>query len=197
MRFLFFLLLPLIACSSSNPQWMTEEIKESQKCTQIAGRIRTIFIEKMLKEKHLVAVGTGSNGIDKLECLSVTFQTFRKYDTQQARELLVDCVEQFKTIINQHEEIEQYSRDFPYTDKNIDIDVLFLDENKMFERGRFVSPPYIAVAAAKEGKLTYCIDLNDCLKRIYEETYEEALAALNRKSFASIPLLLTSKDSAD
>jgi hypothetical protein len=134
----------------------------------------------MKKEKQLYAIGMGGGGIGKpgiLRMLSITFQNYDKMDISRARSLLVYSVEEFLKEINAKDELKPYLTETPFTSKNVDIAIHFVNKKSRNLR----NPPFLAVARAKEGKLDYIVDSNETLEWIKEETYDEALEILRQE----------------
>ena len=67
--------------------------------------------------------------------LGILFQVKRKLSIEQAREILVDCVQEFLTEINSNEEIRPYLENFPFTSKNIHIALLTFAEDAFLQFG--------------------------------------------------------------
>lgn len=165
------LLLVIFEYGCDEKHKITPEEEEWSRCDLIANRITYNFSIKMYETEGLINTGTGGGGPGKLRMLSVSFDCYQKMDISQARKLLLECVDEFLAEINKTPEIAPYSREFPYTFKNVNIDILFIDK----ETRNFLSPPSIAAAGIKEGVLDYSIHQDERLKFIKFETYEEAL----------------------
>ena len=160
-----------------------EEFIEMEKADQVPSFITKIFSKKMYAEKGLVTIGTGggaAKGSSKgLTTLSVTMHCYQKVNIQQARNLLLECVDEYVIEINKHKEFKQYAYSFPFDVKNIEISLLFVDKMKQ----DCYLPPYIATAHADERELSYCLspDSDGPLQRVLTETYEEACALVRGK----------------
>ena len=110
--------------------------------------------------------------------LRLVFQYRHIVDIDQARELLIACVDTFTSAINADIRIHPYLANYPFKPKNIDIMIVL--RNPDGSRG----PPgtFILIHAA-EGKFQYNIDDPETtrMKTIYEETYEEAVLKIGEK----------------
>jgi hypothetical protein len=93
-----------------------------------------------------------------------------------ARELLVNVVEEYLSEINADERIRPYLHNYPFTDKNLEIEIVFRNPD-----GSKVASGKINVASADEGKIFYYVDYPEkhTLKILYEETYEQAIQAIS------------------
>jgi len=108
--------------------------------------------------------------------MMIGFNYYHVVDVNAARRLLVDSVEEYLSAINASEEVRPYLHEYPFTAQNVEIDIYFYGPDR-----HKVPAGEIMIAAAKRGKLTYYIDVPEKydLKAIYEETYEDALKAVN------------------
>jgi hypothetical protein len=152
----------------------TPERKKTDYCELIENRATIAFVEKMKRKKGLIGIGIGggSAGPGKgAKMLSVTFECYQKVDIAQARMLLLECVQEFLAEINSKQELESCLIVFPFTYKNINISILFI--NKSAES--FFQPPSIAATSADEGQMDYFIARDDVLTSTREEPYEESL----------------------
>ena len=180
------ILFKIISCSllcaflTTEAQISSQELIEMEKADQVADHITKIFSKKMYAEKGLVTIGIGggpAKGSGKgLRMLSVTMQCYQKCDIQQARKLLLECVDEYMKEINKHEEFKKHAHVFPFGSKNVSISILFTDKATQ----EFCPPPNIAVADALEGEFSYgtCPDPEGLLQTVGEETYEEACLLL-------------------
>ena len=109
--------------------------------------------------------------MDDIKLMSMGFNYYKVIDIDEARRLLVYCAEEYLTAINGDEKVRPYLHNYPFTAKNIEIDIYFYKPN-----GSDVAPNEISIAGANEGRVTYSIDdlEKHTLIRIRRETYEEA-----------------------
>ena len=113
-----------------------------------------------------------------IQMMMMGFNYYHVVDVNAARHLLVDSVEEYLSAINANEELRPYLHDYPFTAKNIKISIYF------YSPDRYKVPTgEIMIAAANEGQLVYYIDEPEKydLKAIHEETYEDALKAVDSK----------------
>jgi hypothetical protein len=118
--------------------------------------------------------GSGMNGI-KMKAISLT-SAEGPFFIEQARELVVYCAEVFLKEINNSEEIRPYLCNYPFTAKNIEVDVFCHDKDD-----QIVSPPFITCVSVNQGAIEYYIK-NPKLQVIYKESYEKALKMLTKEA---------------
>ena len=161
-----------------------EELQKWEDCEKVTNHLTQNFIKKMYSQKSLVAIGTGGGSSyleNGLRMLSVEFEIYQKSDIQQARMLLIECVEAYLEQINKTIEFKQYASSFPFDFKNISIGIYFTDKKSR----KLETPPSLAVASADEGKLRYSIDPDPKgpLKTIRKETYQEAYSLARLRNY--------------
>ena len=160
------MILFFLFCAFLNVQAQTtsKELIEMETADRVANHITKIFSKKMYAEKGLVTIGVGGGAVKG---------SGKGLRIQQARKLLLECVNEYVAEINKHEEFKKYAHPFPFDFKNVSISILFTDKTT----GMFYSPPRIATADALEGEFSYgtAPDPEGLLETVGEETYTEAL----------------------
>ncbi len=166
--FLFGVLATMFSCSSFEPP--------KANYGKIANAITAKTAKKLENEKGLIPVGTGGQMMNDIQMMMIGFNYYHVVDIDTARHLLVDSVEEYLSDINASEEVRPYLHEYPFTAQNVEIDIYFYSSDR-----HKVLTGEIMIAAAKRGKLTYYIDVPEKydLKAIHEETYEDALKAVN------------------
>ncbi len=100
-----------------------------------------------------------------------TFYSFEKANLQQARKVLINCIENLLNEINNNKEISSYLYSAPFTYKNLDLGIFFFNK-----KGKPRNENYIYTCAIDEDKIYYKTAYpNGTFARIHEETYEESL----------------------
>ena len=100
-------------------------------------------------------------------------------DIEEARELILNCLQEFLYEANSNMEFRPFMKVYPFTEKNISIAIFNLDEE-----GRELHFPYINVISADDGIISYKYlgpTVMDPYAKIVKESYEEALR-LSEKS---------------
>lgn len=97
-----------------------------------------------------------------------------------ARELIINCLNDYLFAINNNEELKSYLKIYPFTPKNIDMTILNSDFN-----GEDIHHPYIRIILTSEGKIKYLTydnaENNLRYKSKKNESYDEAIAILSRQ----------------
>lgn len=142
----------------------------------IYGVINTVG--KSLSAKHQMRqIGTGLGGMDKLWLVSLVFEKQDLHMTEQeARRLMVSCVDEFIEAVNTNQELRPLLKVYPFTAENISLAI----HNVSSER-RDPAHPFIATVSASRGKMMYLTRNKEQPIR-YEsekqETFAEAVAIL-------------------
>lgn len=102
-----------------------------------------------------------------------------KLTKNEARRIIIDCVNKFIQSINQDKKIQSQLKDYPITVKNVSLIIVNYDKNK-----NDVFHPYINGISFNNGEIIYTTrDPNNKYKFVSEEieTYEEALSIVKKK----------------
>ena len=141
---------------------------------KIADNITHNTALKLRKEKDLIPIGSGGRMMDDIKKMMLAFHYYKQVDIPTARRLLVYCVDEYLSDINTNEEVRPYLHNYPFTTKNIEIELYFYKEDR-----RDVPLGQILAAVANEGRVSFYIHNKEGrLTTIHEETYEEAVRAI-------------------
>jgi hypothetical protein len=137
---------------------------------------------KQLAKKHGMRVSGEGAGMPSrvINLLILSFRINGSLTQDEARKLLVECVEEFLQIANSDEKIRPYMKNFPFTSENIDLAIFIYDKN-----GKDVFHPNLEVVALEYGKLVYrTIDKENrfTYKSKFSESYQEALKIVQGQS---------------
>lgn len=144
----------------------------------MAREIRSVVGNKLAKKHKMDVIGVSGGMMGSVYIIGLRFQIHHPMDRNEARERIVDCVEEMLAAVNANEEIRPFLKNFPFTEKNIDI-AIFTN----YPDGREVFDPDVRVVSVnKLGYVTYRTEEpNGHLyeyKSVYRELYSEALAKL-------------------
>lgn len=168
--FLFF-----ISCSSNY------QITEDEK---LVDAITAITAKKLQAGKNLILIGTGGSMMDEVKMLAMSFQFFKEIEIEEARNLTVSAVKEYLAEINNNQKIRPYLSNYPFEPKNVEILIWVRKPD-----GSAPKSGNLDFIAAVDGLIKYYTTEQDSIhvKRIYSETYEEALSRLNdQKSYIRI-----------
>jgi len=141
---------------------------ESPRYVKIADSITDKTAKKIEKEKGLVLCGTGGGMMDNVKFMMMAFKYPKSVNVKEARDLLIYCAEAYLSDINNDPEIRPFLHNYPFTAKNIEIEIYFPD---------IADLNLLNVASVYKGGVAYKINdpKTQQLKRILEEPYETAL----------------------
>lgn len=168
------LLCGLLTLSFAMNQNMPNGPSDDEKI--IYGVINTVG--KSLSAKHQMRqIGTGLGGMDKLWLVSLVFEKRDLHMTEQeARRLIVSCVDEFIEAVNTNQKLRPLLKVYPFTAENISLMI----HNVSPERRNPVHP-FVATVSMDRGEITYFTRNKDNPIR-YEskkyETFAEAVAIL-------------------
>ncbi|MGM0440213.1 MAG: hypothetical protein ACQEP8_03755 [Chlamydiota bacterium] len=142
---------------------------------QIADHLSDKFIHDMKEEKNLYLSGYGGGFRGKVNFLTFSFISYEDCSLQEARSLMVECIEELLYRMNHDEELQPYLANYPANINNLRFSISFRDLNTHMHTK---NPNNIAYASIIQNNIYYCIyDPSDSttLGEIHEELYEEAV----------------------
>jgi hypothetical protein len=125
--------------------------------------------------------GNGLAGMDKIWQIALDFERYGDPLTEEeARKLIVNCVNDFLTAVNNNQQLKPLLRDYPFTANNIDLTIFNYDKNRSLYQY-----PSIAIVNASKGKVSF-FTKHESIKYGYHtekyETYDEAIAILKKQN---------------
>jgi len=170
MRFILFLLsiFIFVGCSQSNPIRKNDIDSD----VELVREARIKVARKLKQEKNLRLSGVGSQMMDKIKMIALSFNYFGPVDEGKARELLLSATNELIFVVNEDERIRPYLHDYPFGPKNVEIRIFLKNID-----GSKVSSDKLSVISVLDGILDYEVDdpKNAFFTSILEETYEEAM----------------------
>jgi hypothetical protein len=166
-----FLLLTLVSLKTFPSQDMEpSELKKER----LADEVTYKTAEILSKKYNLVPIGTGGSAMYDIKRLALSFNCYRLLSIEQARGLIVTCVQEYLYQINTNTEIRPFLQNYPFAPKNIEIYIyLYRPDQQEIAYGQLWS------AAALNGKIYYKTPKSEYqLEVLKEETFEEALEIL-------------------
>jgi hypothetical protein len=148
---------------------------ESPDYTQYVAEVTSLFVKEMRKEYGFECGASGGRMPYDIEEISVSLIVDKRATVEQARELEVKATERFIQIINAHEKIRPFLREYPFPSSRADVSIAFERPKK---RGKpFTDNDVIYVFQAKN-RIYYQAENPSnphVYKDIKDEPYEEAL----------------------
>jgi hypothetical protein len=152
-----------------------------EKGESLLKKVEKRTILKISKKYNLFLSAIGG-GTDDQGIWLVNFMFDRRgkpYTIQESRAVIVDCIEELLSEINNDQEIRPYLKEYPFTPKNVSLTIISYDEN-----GYDLVDPDLSVVSSSRGEINYSTtDPKNSYKYkldIYE-SYEEAVAILKRE----------------
>ena len=114
-----------------------------------------------------------------VEDIEVCFIAYRTANVKEARELEVKATEMLLKMINSHEPIRPYLREYPFKPNRAHVSISFRQKNNAHQ-----SQNSLAYVSQGENKIFYSINdtKTDRLVTFHEEPYEEALKIVQNQS---------------
>ncbi|MBI3259663.1 MAG: hypothetical protein HYZ54_09345 [Ignavibacteriae bacterium] len=143
---------------------------------RFADKITTNVAKKLKEEHDLYLVGIGGSMMYSVETMSMSFRYYHDITLEEARKLLATAVKEYLSAINSDEKIRPYLKEYPFTAKNVEIDVLIFQANDpqaLSDKIYYISAMndllsyYVADKTGQSGRRAIC-----------KESYEEALQLL-------------------
>lgn len=162
----------------SMDQHMLNELGDKHKI--IYGAINSAG--KSLSAKHRMRqMGNGVGAMDKLWLASLDFENHDLLMTEQeARCLIVSCVNEFIEALNNSRELRPFLKVYPFTAENIELAVYNCGSAQ-----QDAIHPFISIVSMSRGKITYFTRNKDKPIRFESEKYEtfaEAVAILAKET---------------
>ncbi len=148
------------------------------------------FLNFAYKKFGMTCWGSGGSMPFDVENIGVQLSIRKKGTIEEARELIVNLKEKLTQIINQHEKLRPYLREFPFTPSRAQVYLSFCD--KKGQKNKDGSVAY--VLAGNEKDICYCeARPKKPLTDLLVEPYEEAVKIVRSKQQAKASLVKTKK----
>jgi len=131
------------------------------------------FAKEMKREYGMVCTGDGGRMPHDVEELSVHLLSYQRATIEKARELEVKATEKLLQLINGHEKIRPYLREYPFKADRAEVSISFEKPN-----GASYADGSVVYVFQVRNKIIYDREdpIWDRLVTIQEEPYEEAFA---------------------
>jgi hypothetical protein len=149
-------------------------ISENKKLIHSAGKFARKKISAKNKMQYLSGSGMMENG--KMRMTSLSFSIPKPLTKNDARRLIVACVQEYLQIINQDEEVRPALQHFPFKVENVELTIY-----SKLPDGRAMGDPFIGDVSCINKQIYYNTN-NPANEYRYkfreEESFEEALKIL-------------------
>lgn len=149
--------------------------KDEPKHVQAAHRLMNRFTSHMQNSEHFHLSGSGGAMMGDIQQVSLTYESQRDVDINEARRLFVTNSERLLNLINTDTVIRPYLHDYPFEVKNLDFSLSFYSKSHKCIQNEFISYVFFA-----RGNICYCnYDMEKKSQIVFREPYEEALKIVN------------------
>jgi hypothetical protein len=107
--------------------------------------------KKMERQFNMSVIGSNvgmPGGV--IQLLGLEFQIYKKLTKDEARKILIECSREFLIEINRDENIRNNLKNYPFTDKNIEITLYIYEPSR-----ESIYYPDIDTAAMNQGRLKF------------------------------------------
>ena len=127
--------------------------------------------EKINQKYGLVPIGTGGIVKENIKKLSLSLQSKDILSIDQARALIVGCVNEYLKVINNDSALRQYLETYPFTENNIELNLFIQRSSDLTNHfGKLI------VVTSFKGKIYYDILKTEFQhETVLEESFEEAV----------------------
>ena len=155
---------------------MRAEKYESPIYTQYVAEVTSSFLKEMYKQFGLECEASGGSMPYDVEEISVQLVSNQSATVEEAREWEIKTTERFAQIINAHEKIRPFLREYPFPSSRVDVSISFEPSKKKKKS----LPPDANVAFVFQGRNGIYYKAEDpnnpyVYKDIKDEPYAEAL----------------------
>lgn len=167
-------------------QKMDAKEYKSPEYTQFVAEVTSTFLKEVYKEYGFRCGASGGCMPYDVEEISVKLLANQKATVEQARELEVRLTERFLQIINAHEKIRPFLREYPFPSGRVDVGISFRGKKKLPSN---TDKDVLFVFQARN-RIYYQAENPDnpyVYKDIKDEPYEEALKIVQNNSAKNTP----------
>ncbi len=151
--------------------------------TRYVAEIRECFIKQMKEEFGLSCSGTSGRMRNDVEEMGFDFSISNRVTLEEARAYIVFVTEKLVNMINSHQKIRPFLREYPFSHNRARVNISF--NNLLGDSQSDGSPSYVLSGSS----ITYRARdaFKDRYVELYEEPYEEA-ARIVKSSYSRLPV---------
>lgn len=163
----FFCFVVILLCYSCNTSSLVQEFDYEKEADAVTAQVA----KKIETETGLKLIGTGGGMMGQIHSMALSFACYGDVSMEESRELLVYCVEEYLSAINQNEKIRPYLSHYPFTARGLEITIFIKQKD-----GREPPMGFLTVVGEINGKNSYKIRQPGypSMKKVHQEPYEEA-----------------------
>lgn len=145
---------------------------ESKEYVKYVSDVTASFAREIEAEFNFYCCGDGGSMPNDVEEIDVSFITERKMTLEEAREVEVYMVTRFLELINAHEKLRPFLREYPFSPQRVSVSVSGRDHTD-----RHFSDGSVASVFLCKGNLCYysCDPVSGHLKSLQKEPFVEAV----------------------
>jgi hypothetical protein len=144
-------------------------------------KIEGQYIKDMVRKHNAILFGTGGGMMNDIDHIYVGFQMTKELTIDEARELLVESIDDLLQRINSAEELRPYLNHYPYSARGVSVQLMFVSKPHVPALS-----PYVAGALACNGMMifmNYDSEIDDFVE-VHRESYEEAVEIVRGRKAA-------------
>ena len=143
------------------------------------------FEKEMKQEYGFRCIGSGGSMPHDVESIDVKFTMYKRATIEEARELVVMATRKLQRIVNTHEKIRPYLREYPFSSKRVEISLSFCKKNhEQYTDGSVAYVLHTFNIPYERNLICYCAEDTqiDDLVDLLDESYEEAEKIVDNKN---------------
>jgi hypothetical protein len=167
--FILFLLLSFLSCCNEPPL----ENYDVRPDVKLVNELSIKVAQKLQEKYGLIACGTGSQMMDKIKMIALSFNYYKPVDIEKARELLLAATNEMVVAVNEDVKIHPYLHEFPFGPNNVEIRIFAYKED-----GSDFPKENLSIFSEINGNLAYkTFDHEKSVRSvtIHKETHQQAL----------------------
>jgi hypothetical protein len=125
------------------------------------------FRKVAVNEYGVFSVGSGAGMPNDVESISVSLTVYKKGVIAEARELIIKLTERFVEIVNKHEKLRPYLREYPFTHLRAQVSFSYCDRNGM----KYQDGSIAHVVSGASNKIWYSV--SEPNSHMYTDCYVE------------------------
>ena len=160
----------------------TQYTNPSSRYVAFADQAEKQFIREVKREYGFRCGGSGGSMPYDVEALSIDLIVYRSVTLEEARELGVKLIRKYVDIVNAHEKVRPYLREYPFKASRVNLSLSFYEKNNQPQLGGSIYHLF-------QARNTLFYDRYDAesesLVEVHQEPYDEAEEIVDEKKETS------------